>query len=165
MWYGRREEIRQAGLPFQVVRDAYVNLLPSDQFAEQETTYNKGDQGQERAGSTRKKRKGKKRYTEKYHEYAQTTLRSPIKSPRRKMEGKQTHMMIPSFCPSRQDRFHRGDKPEARPIPDLAGTGEPIDRRRSMSNPTPTEQDEPDPRTEDWRQGRDLALVRHPWRS
>ena len=30
MWYGRREEMRQAGLPFQVVRDAYVNLLPSD---------------------------------------------------------------------------------------------------------------------------------------
>ena len=39
--------MRQTGLPFQVVRDAYVNLLPSDQFEEQETTNNKGDQGQE----------------------------------------------------------------------------------------------------------------------
>ena len=34
MWYGRCEDIRQAGLPFQVLRDAYVNLLPSDQFEE-----------------------------------------------------------------------------------------------------------------------------------
>ena len=70
MWYGRREEMRQAGLQFQVVRDAYVNLLPSDQFEERETTNNKGDQGQEeKAESTRRKRKGKKHNTEKCHEY------------------------------------------------------------------------------------------------
>jgi hypothetical protein len=62
--------MRQAGLPFQVVRDAYVNLLPSDQFEERETTTNKGDQGQEeKAESTRRKRKGKKHDTEKHHEY------------------------------------------------------------------------------------------------
>ena len=33
-WYGRREAVRQAGLPFQVVRDAYLNLLPNQQFEE-----------------------------------------------------------------------------------------------------------------------------------
>jgi hypothetical protein len=60
MWYGRREKMRQAGLPFQVVRDAYVNLLPSDQFEERETTNDQGDQGQ-------KKRKGEKR--DEHHEY------------------------------------------------------------------------------------------------
>ena len=153
MWYGRREEMRQAGLPFQVVRDAYTNLLPSDQFEERETTNDQVDQSQ-------KRRKGEKR--DEHHEY-DDSLESD-KEPETEDGGKQTHT-IPSFCPSRQDRFHRGDKPEARPIPDLAGTGEQIDRRRSMGNPTPTEQDEPDPRTEDWRQGRGLALVRHPWRS
>ncbi len=69
-WYGRREEMRQAGLPYQVVRDAFANLLPSYQFEERENTKNKGDdQGQEKAESTRKKRKGKKHDTEKYHEY------------------------------------------------------------------------------------------------
>ena len=61
--------MRQAGLPFQVVCDAYVNLLPSDQFEEQETTIDKGVQGQEKVESTRTKRKGKKHDTEKCHEY------------------------------------------------------------------------------------------------
>ena len=46
MWYGRQEEMRQAGLPFQVVRDAYVNLLPSDQFEERETTNDQGEGGE-----------------------------------------------------------------------------------------------------------------------
>ena len=56
----------QAGLPFQVIRDAYVNLLPSDQYEERETT---NDQGQEKAESTRKKQKGKNRDAEEHHEY------------------------------------------------------------------------------------------------
>ena len=43
-----------------MVRDAYVNLLPSDQFEERETTNDQVDQSQ-------KRRKGKKR--DDYHEY------------------------------------------------------------------------------------------------
>jgi hypothetical protein len=50
------------------------------------------------------------------------------------MEGKQTHM-IPSSCPSKQDHFHLIDKPEARPILDLAGIGEQSDQRRIVNNP------------------------------
>ena len=163
MWYGRREEIRQAGLPFHVVRDAYVNLLLSAQFVERETTNDQGDQGQEKAESTRKKRKGEKRDAEKHHEY-DDSLESD-KEPETEDGGKQTHT-IPSFCPSRQDHFYLGDKPEARPTLDLAGTGKQSDRRRIVSNPTPTEeQDEPDLMREDRRESQDSALVRHPWRS
>ena len=69
MWYGRREEMRQAGLPFQVVRDTYVNLLSSDQFEERETTSDQDEQDQEKAERTRKKQKSKKRDVEEHHEY------------------------------------------------------------------------------------------------
>ena len=98
MWYGRREEMRQVGLPFQVVRDAYVNLLPSDQFEERETTSDQSEQDQE--GRKEHGRSGRARSVMQKNIMSMTTHLSPIKSPRRRMEGKQT-LMTPSFCPSR----------------------------------------------------------------
>ena len=89
MWYGRREEMRQVGLPFQVVRDAYVNLLPSDKFEERI-----------RRGRKEHGRSGRARSVMQKNIMSMTTHLSPIKSPRRRMEGKQT-LMTPSFCPSR----------------------------------------------------------------
>ena len=59
MWYGRREEVRQAGLPFKVVRDAYINLLPSDQFEErQDAIGDRGNQGQKRGESKSRRKRG-----------------------------------------------------------------------------------------------------------
>jgi hypothetical protein len=66
MWYGRREEVRQAGLPFRVVRDAYLNLLPSDQFEERDLAEENG-QG---PGNRKNRRKGRK--AEKQHEERET---------------------------------------------------------------------------------------------
>ena len=129
--------MRQEGLPFQVVvRDAYVNLLPSDQFEEQETTNNKGDQGQGKTESTRKKRKGKKHDTEKYHEYDDSS--ESDKEPETEDGGEANPydtIVLPvetrPLLPERQTR--------SKTTLDLAGTGEQSDRRRIANNPTPTE--------------------------
>ena len=63
MWYGRREEVRQAGLPFRVVRDAYLNLLPSDQFEERDLAEDNG-QGPGKRKSRRKGRRTEKQRDE-----------------------------------------------------------------------------------------------------
>ena len=128
--------MRQAGLPFQVVRDAYVNLLPSDQFEERKTTNYKGDQGQEEKAETRKKRKGKKHDTEKYHEYDDSS--ESDKEPETE-DGGETNpydtIVLPvetrPLLPERQTR--------SKTTLDLVGTGEQSDRRRIANNPTPTE--------------------------
>ena len=159
MWYGRREEMRQEGLPFQVVRDAYVNLLPSDQFEEQETTNNKGDQGQGKTESTRKKRKGKKHDTDEYDDSSESD-----KEPETEDGGEANPydtIVLPvetrPLSPERQTRSktnpgsrrywgtERSEK--NREQPDTNGA------RRAKSDDRGSEK------------GQDPALARHPWRS
>jgi len=155
MWYGRREEIRQAGL----VCDAYVNLLPSDQFEERETTNNKGDQGQEKAESTRKKRKGKKHDTDEYDDSSESD-----KEPETEDGGEANPydtIVLPvetrPLSPERQTRsktnpgsrrYWRTERSKKnREQPDTNGA------RRAKSDDRGSEK------------GQDPASARHPWRS